>query len=66
MRGRLLKSGRLSLDDYLKFRYIRDPCDFDRFDVPNYVLSSIINQRIVEYVKGKRYNPDVVAMEGER
>jgi len=41
----------MKLEEYLKVRKnLRTPNDFDRFGYPNYVLSSILTQKIVDYV----------------
>ena len=64
MMGRLSKSKRLDLETYRKIKSsLRSPKDFEKFDIPNYVLSSILNQKIVEGVirKYKKYDPERVA-----
>ncbi|ADB58865.1 hypothetical protein Arcpr_1821 [Archaeoglobus profundus DSM 5631] len=44
-------------------RNLSSPKDFEKFPLPNYVLSSILNQKIVESVirKFRRYDPETVA-----
>ena len=64
MMERLFRSRRLDLDDYMKIRYsLRGPRDFDRFEIPNHVLSAILNRKVVNDVikRYRRYDPEVVA-----
>ncbi len=64
MRGRLSRSRRLELDEYLRVRRVlRNPKDFAKFNLPNYVLSSILNQKIVDYAirNFNRYDAEKVA-----
>ncbi len=64
MKGRLSKLGRLNLDEYRVLRReIRSPKDFDRFQIPNYVLPSILTQKFVESVikRFRMYKPERIA-----
>jgi len=64
MMGRRLMSRRLELDEYFEIRdKIGSPRDFETFKIPNYVLSAILNRKIVEDVMRRywRYKPEIVA-----
>ena len=64
MMGRLSRSRKLDLETYRMIRRsLKSPKDFEKFPIPNYVLSSILNQKIVENVikNFRRYDPEKVA-----
>ena len=64
MTGRLSRSRKLDLETYrIIRRNLSSPKDFEKFPIPNYVLSSILNQKIVENVikNFRRYDPEKVA-----
>lgn len=68
MRGKLSRSGKLEIGDYSFLRRIRSPKQFDLFEIPNYVLSAILIQKIVEKVirSVKLYDPVKVAERWKR
>ena len=64
MTGKLSRSRKLDLETYRMIRRsLKSPKDFEKFPIPNYVLSSILNQKIVENVikNFRRYDPEKVA-----